>query len=140
VIYPDIGSKGVADINALLIRQLPVPGCEGVRLAGEGSNRAEIDDIARDFAGGKAVHVRANLLSIPTAQYTQVLNPSNLCGIADAPCAVNAPRHDSLQDRVHKKGVKQQSLLLAASLAPTMQMSIELPAGLIRCTVTVISV
>src|SRR5690606_32589334 len=94
------------------------PRGERIRLRGERTDGAEIDDIARQLGGHGLFEIGRDLHVLAAAGRAQFLHARYFSRETDAARAVNAPRHESLDQRPHIfLGNRALVLLIAAMVA-----------------------
>ena len=71
---------------------------ESIRLARQGADGAEIDDISRHFCVHDFLDVCADLHVVATSSRAELINASDFIGKSDTPRAVNAACHDGLHE------------------------------------------
>mmetsp|Transcript_203 Transcript_203/g.806 ORF Transcript_203/g.806 Transcript_203/m.806 type:complete len:512 (-) Transcript_203:403-1938(-) len=98
-VHANVAPEGIAHVHALRRLQLPLPGGKRVRLAGEGSHGAQVDNVAAQLGLHELVDVGSDLRGAAPAGDAQVLHPGHLLGIPHAPRAVNAAGHHRLDQR-----------------------------------------
>ena len=72
-VHADVAAQRVGDIHRLGQLQLPRAGGEGVRLGGEGPDRAEIDNIGGHVARQEFADVRADLRVTAATRGAEIL-------------------------------------------------------------------
>ena len=92
----DVAPQTVHDVNALRLPRLPRPSHEGIRLAGQGSNGAQVDDIAGQLGHDHLLHVGADLHIVASASGAKVFHSSHLAREPDTPEGV---RNDNRQEK-----------------------------------------
>ena len=91
----DVAPQTVHDVDALRLPRLPRPSHEGIRLAGQGSNGAQVDDIAGQLGHDHLLHVGADLHIVASASGAKVFHSSHLAREPDTPEGVG---NDSRQE------------------------------------------
>ena len=81
--------------------ELPGPGAEGVGLRGQGTDRAEVDDVAGHLGVEVLLEVRADLEIVTTTSRTELGGAGNVVGEPDASGAVDAAVHRRLDQRAN---------------------------------------
>ena len=78
VIDHDIGANCIQNVDGLCSTQFPWTRGEGVGLGGQRSDRANVDNIAREFAGKHLLDVSADLEVVAPPSRSQLLNARDL--------------------------------------------------------------
>ena len=89
----------VHHVDGLGLGELPGPGVEGVGLGGQRADRAEIDDIARQFRGERLLDIGADLHVLAAPGGAELFDARDLGDEADAARAVDTARHVGLDQR-----------------------------------------
>merc|ERR1719239_2063961 len=92
----NVTSQTIHNINALRLSCLPRTSHESIRFACQCSNRAEVDNIARQLRHDHLLNIGANLHIVAPASGAQVLHSSHLTGETHTPGAVDTSGHDRL--------------------------------------------
>ena len=96
----DVGADRVQHVDAVGLAQLPRTRDESVRLRGQRADRAEIDDIARQFGASAPSRHRCRPPCSRRARWRRVRARRRLSvDEADAARAMDAARHDGLDQR-----------------------------------------
>src|SRR4051812_3725309 len=93
-IEADVRADRVHHVDTGRLAQLPWPRLEGIRLGSQRADRAEIDDIAGEFAGHRAFEIAGDLHVLAAADRADLLDAGDLLGEADAAGALDAAGHD----------------------------------------------
>ena len=81
------------------LAQLPGPRDEGIGLRGQRADRAQIDDVGRQFGAERALDIGADLHVLAAPGGAQFLDAGDIGQEADAARAVDAARHAGLDQR-----------------------------------------
>jgi hypothetical protein len=97
----NVAADTVEDIDTFRLLEFPRSGLEGVWLARKSSDRAEIDDVSRHFRIDDLLNVCSNLHLVSSAGASQLVDAGDFVCEANAPRAVDASRHNGLDERSH---------------------------------------
>ncbi|MCY1171720.1 hypothetical protein D9M73_118410 [compost metagenome] len=100
-IEPDVGADRVHYVDRQRLLQLPRARFERIRLGGQRADRAQVDDIARQFARHGMFEIRHDLHVLATPDRADFLDAGHFLGKADAARALDTARHHRLDDRPH---------------------------------------
>ena len=100
-IEPDVRANRVHHVDARRFFQLPRPRLESIRFRCQRANGAQIDDVARQFAGHCAFQIAGDLHILTAPNSADFLNASHFLGKADAAGALDAAGHCGLDQRPH---------------------------------------
>ena len=102
-IDPDVRAKRIHYVNAFRLGQLPGPRGEGVRLGREGTDRAEIDDVALQVAVERLAQIGGDFRVLAPARLAHLGDAGDLGREADAAGARDAARHMGFDQRAEIK-------------------------------------
>ncbi len=92
-------AERVHHVDRLRLVELPRPRREGIRLGGERADRAEIDHVALQLRGHGVLEISRDLHVLAAADGAELRHAGDLAGEADAARALDAARHDGLDQR-----------------------------------------
>ncbi len=98
-----VDADGRADrvhhVDRFRLGELPRPRLECVRLRGERTDRTQVDDVALQLRAHRMFEVRGDLHVLTASGGAELRHTGNLGREADAARALDAPRHDRLDQR-----------------------------------------
>ena len=95
----DGGAERIHDVDRLRLDELPGPRRESIRLGSERADRAEIDHVALQLRAHSVFEVGRDLHVLAAADGAELGHAGHFAGKADAARAVDAARHDGLDQR-----------------------------------------
>jgi hypothetical protein len=95
-VHTDIGTETVENIDRLGVLQLPRTSSESVRLGGEGTNGAKVDNVTGQFGVQVLLEVGANLDIVTTSCGAHLRSTGNIVRESNTSGAVNTSVHRSL--------------------------------------------
>ena len=95
----DVGAKPVHHVDGLGLAQLPGPRGVGIGLRGQRANRAEIDHVARKLGHHALLKVGGDFHVLAAADQPKLRHARDLGHEADAARALDAARHEGLDER-----------------------------------------
>ena len=105
----------VHDVDRFGLVELPRPRREGVGLVGERTDRAEIDYVTLQLRGHCLLEISGDLHVLAAADGAELGHAGDLGGEADAARAVDAARHDGLDQRADIFVLDRALVLLVAA-------------------------
>ena len=107
-------SASITSIDSVFV-ELPRPRREGVGLRGERADRAEIDHVALQLRGHRLLEIGGDLHVLAAADGAELRHAGDLGHEADAARAVDAARHDGLDQRADILVLDRALVLLVAA-------------------------
>ncbi len=111
----DRRSERIHHVDRLGLGQLPGPRREGIRLGGERADRAEIDHVALQLRGHRLLEIGGDLHVLAAADGAELGHAGDFGGKADAARALDAARHDGLDQRADIFVLDRALVLLIAA-------------------------
>ena len=111
----DRGADRVHHVDRLRLVELPGTRCKGIGFRGQRSDRAEVDHVALQLRGHGMFEIGRDLHVLATADRTELGYAGHLGREADAARAVDAPRHDGLDQRADIFVLDRAFVLLIAA-------------------------
>ena len=111
---PNVGADGIHDVDRFGLAQFPGPRREGIGLGGQRADRAQVDHVAGEFGGQRALQISRDLHMLAAMERADFLDARNFFGKADAAGAMDAAGHDRLDQRPHFLVVHRALVFLEA--------------------------
>ena len=97
----DVGADGVGHVDRERLLELPRTRFEGIGLAGQRADRAQVDHVGRQLVLGRLFQIRADLHGLAAVERADLVDTRHFLGEPHAPGAVDAARHRGLDERAH---------------------------------------